>query len=70
MLLCHYLRRRSFIFPLTRMLKLIRHNPTGLEAFINGIACHPLVQNEKCLHMFLQDDLLMKEQYVPGKIGR
>lgn len=39
----------------------------GLEAFINKIAGHPLAQNEKCLHMFLQDQVIDKN-YVPGKI--
>lgn len=39
----------------------------GLEAFINKVAGHPLAQNERCLHMFLQDPSIDRE-YVPGKI--
>ncbi|XP_068154294.1 LOW QUALITY PROTEIN: sorting nexin-12 [Drosophila tropicalis] len=39
----------------------------GLEAFINKIAGHPLAQNERCLHMFLQENVIDKN-YVPGKI--
>ncbi|XP_041463119.1 LOW QUALITY PROTEIN: sorting nexin-12-like [Lytechinus variegatus] len=39
----------------------------GLEDFINKIAGHPLAQNEKILHMFLQDKVLDKK-YVPGKV--
>ncbi|XP_077293508.1 sorting nexin 3 [Arctopsyche grandis] len=39
----------------------------GLEIFINKIAGHPLAQNERCLHMFLQEPIIDKN-YVPGKI--
>ncbi|XP_054164220.1 sorting nexin-12-like [Oppia nitens] len=39
----------------------------GLEQFINKVAGHPLAQNEKCLHMFLQEPVIDKS-YVPGKI--
>jgi len=39
----------------------------GLEAFVNKVAGHPLAQNERCLHMFLQDPVIDKN-YVPGKI--
>lgn len=39
----------------------------GLEAFINKVAGHPLAQNERCLHMFLQDQNIDRD-YVPGKI--
>ncbi|KAH9525102.1 Sorting nexin-12 [Bulinus truncatus] len=39
----------------------------GLEQFINKVAGHPLAQNEKCLHMFLQEPVIDKN-YVPGKI--
>ncbi|GAV07809.1 hypothetical protein RvY_17604 [Ramazzottius varieornatus] len=39
----------------------------GLEVFVNKIAGHPLAQNEKCLHMFLQD-VTIDKNYVPGKI--
>ena len=42
----------------------------GLEEFINSVAGHPLVQNEKCLHQFLQQKVLDKEGYVPGKINQ
>jgi len=39
----------------------------GLESFINKVAGHPLAQNERCLHMFLQEQTIDKN-YVPGKI--
>uniref|UniRef100_A0A6P7G2J5 Sorting nexin-3 n=1 Tax=Diabrotica virgifera virgifera TaxID=50390 RepID=A0A6P7G2J5_DIAVI len=39
----------------------------GLEVFINKIAGHPLAQNERCLHMFLQEPQIDRN-YVPGKI--
>lgn len=31
------------------------------------IAGHPLAQNERCLHMFLQE-VCIDKNYVPGKI--
>ena len=40
----------------------------GLEIFINKLAGHPLAQNEKVLHMFLQEQTLDKD-YVPGRIS-
>ena len=48
----------------------IEERRQGLEEFINSVAGHPLVQNEKCLHSFLQQKILDKEGYVPGKIGQ
>ncbi|CAH8540946.1 unnamed protein product [Schistosoma turkestanicum] len=33
----------------------IEERRKGLEEFINRVAGHPLAQNEKCLHMFLQE---------------
>lgn len=39
----------------------------GLETFINKVAGHPLAQNERCLHMFLQESAIDRN-YVPGKI--
>lgn len=35
--------------------------------FFFRVAGHPLAQNERCLHMFLQDQNIDKN-YVPGKI--
>lgn len=35
--------------------------------FVHRIAGHPLAQNERCLHMFLQEPTIDKN-YVPGKI--
>ena len=35
--------------------------------FICRVAGHPLAQNEKCLHIFLQDAEIDKN-YVPGKV--
>jgi sorting nexin-3/12 len=32
----------------------IEERRAGLEGFVNKIAGHPLAQNERCLHMFLQ----------------
>lgn len=39
----------------------------GLEQFINKVAGHPLAQNEKCLHIFLQEPQIDRN-YIPGKI--
>lgn len=39
----------------------------ALEVFINKVAGHPLAQNEKSLHIFLQDPVIDRA-YVPGKI--
>ena len=39
-----------------------------LERFINSVASHPLVQSEKCLHMFLQREIIDKANYRPGRI--
>lgn len=45
----------------------IEERRQGLEAFLNRIAGHPLAQNERCLHMFLQEQTIDKN-YTPGKI--
>ncbi|KAM8934418.1 sorting nexin-12 isoform 2-T2 [Pelodytes ibericus] len=45
----------------------IEERRQGLEQFINKIAGHPLAQNERCLHMFLQDETIDRN-YVPGKV--
>ncbi|XP_062510641.1 sorting nexin-12-like [Corticium candelabrum] len=39
----------------------------GLEQFIAKVAGHPLAQNERCLHVFLQEPIIDKN-YTPGKI--
>lgn len=36
-------------------------------SFFSRIAGHPLAQNERCLHMFLQDESLDRN-YIPGKV--
>ncbi|XP_076775256.1 sorting nexin-12 isoform X6 [Arvicanthis niloticus] len=46
----------------------IEERRQGLEQFINKIAGHPLAQNERCLHMFLQEEAIDRN-YVPGKIN-
>lgn len=35
--------------------------------FLSRVAGHPLAQNERCLHMFLQDEVIDKN-YTPSKI--
>uniref|UniRef100_UPI00358DEDD7 sorting nexin-12-like n=1 Tax=Myxine glutinosa TaxID=7769 RepID=UPI00358DEDD7 len=45
----------------------IENRRLGLELFINKLAGHPLAQNERCLHMFLQDEMVDRN-YVPGKV--
>uniref|UniRef100_UPI003AAD6791 sorting nexin-12-like isoform X4 n=1 Tax=Centroberyx gerrardi TaxID=166262 RepID=UPI003AAD6791 len=45
----------------------IEERRVGLEQFINRIAGHPLAQNERCLHMFLQDETIDRN-YIPGKV--
>ena len=44
------------------------HEPLASTAFcFIRIAGHPLAQNERCLHMFLQEANIDRN-YVPGKI--
>ncbi|MBN3273844.1 SNX12 protein, partial [Polyodon spathula] len=58
----------------------IEERRVGLEQFINNKPClclsvcflcriagHPLAQNERCLHMFLQEETIDRN-YVPGKV--
>lgn len=45
----------------------IEERRKGLEEFLNKVAGHPLAQKEKCLHMFLLDDVIDKN-YIPGKV--
>ncbi|XP_034033970.1 sorting nexin-12 isoform X2 [Thalassophryne amazonica] len=45
----------------------IEERRVGLEQFINKIAGHPLAQNERCLHMFLQEESIDRN-YIPGKV--
>ncbi|CAF1398306.1 unnamed protein product [Adineta steineri] len=40
----------------------------GLEQFINKVAGHPLAQNERSLHVFLQEPAIDHDKYVPGKM--
>ena len=40
----------------------------GLEAFANRTASHQLVENQKSLHMFLQDPVIDRN-YTPGKVS-
>jgi len=47
--------------------KFIEDRRQKLEVFINKVAGHPLAQNEKCLHMFLQESAIDKS-YTPGKV--
>jgi len=46
----------------------IEERRAGLEEFINKLAGHPLVQSEKCLHMFLMETEIDLSSYVPGKV--
>uniref|UniRef100_A0A914MIQ0 Sorting nexin-3 n=1 Tax=Meloidogyne incognita TaxID=6306 RepID=A0A914MIQ0_MELIC len=45
----------------------IEERRKGLEQFLNKVAGHPLAQNEKSLHIFLQMTELDKN-YIPGRI--
>lgn len=38
-----------------------------LLMFLFRIAGHPLAQNERCLHMFLQEESIDRN-YIPGKV--
>ncbi|KAI3386933.1 hypothetical protein SNEBB_004280 [Seison nebaliae] len=40
-----------------------------LENFINKVAGHPLAQNERSLHIFLQEPVIDRN-YEPGKVQR
>ncbi|KAB0388885.1 hypothetical protein E2I00_007780, partial [Balaenoptera physalus] len=45
----------------------IEERKQGLEQFMNKVAGHPLAQNECCLHMFLQDEIIDTSN-APSKI--
>jgi sorting nexin-3/12 len=45
----------------------IEERRKGLEIFVNKVAGHPLAQNEKSLHIFLQDATIDRN-YTPGKV--
>ncbi|XP_061050942.1 sorting nexin-3-like [Eubalaena glacialis] len=45
----------------------IEERKQGLEQFMNKVAGHPLAQNERCLHMFLQDETIDTSN-APSKI--
>ncbi|XP_043921302.1 sorting nexin-3 [Protopterus annectens] len=45
----------------------IEERRQGLEQFINKVAGHPLAQNERCLHMFLQEESVDRN-YTPSKV--
>lgn len=36
--------------------------------FSSRVAGHPLAQNERSLHIFLQEDKLDFDKYVPGRV--
>ena len=46
----------------------IEERRQGLEKFINKVASHPLVQNERSLHVFLLEPEINLSQYTRGKI--
>jgi len=46
----------------------IEERRKGLEQFLNKVAGHPLAQNERSLHVFLQDTTIDRTKYVPGKV--
>eukprot|EP00127_Corallochytrium_limacisporum_P003282 Clim_evm131s147 gene=Clim_evmTU131s147 len=45
----------------------IERRRRALEVFLNKIAGHPLAQNERALHMFLQEERINRA-YTPGKV--
>lgn len=45
----------------------IEERRRGLEIFVNKVAGHPLAQNEKSLHQFLQEPNIDRN-YTPGKV--
>jgi sorting nexin-3/12 len=45
-----------------------KNNERCDQDFINKLAGHPLVQAERCLHMFLTEPVLDKQNYVPGRV--
>ncbi|CAF0772819.1 unnamed protein product [Adineta steineri] len=46
----------------------IEERRKGLEEFIIKVAGHPLAQNERSLHVFLQEEKIDYDKYVPGKV--
>lgn len=57
------LSKKFYVFMYLEYLFCLLKN--GISFF--RVAGHPLAQNERCLHMFLQDQNIDKN-YVPGKI--
>ena len=47
----------------------IEDRRAGLEEFINKVSGHPLAQNQKSLHMFLQEPHINKH-YSPGTMRK
>jgi sorting nexin-3/12 len=41
---------------------------TNLDSFFFRVAGHPLAQNERSLHVFLQEEKIDRDKYVPGKV--
>jgi sorting nexin-3/12 len=62
-------RRKGLEQFITKLEQLILHQVCSsfLLSFSVRVAGHPLAQNEKCLHMFLQEPIIDKN-YTPGKI--
>ncbi|CAF0841896.1 unnamed protein product [Adineta steineri] len=46
----------------------IEERRKGLEQFVNKVAGHPLAQNERSLHVFLQETTIDFDKYIPGKV--
>ena len=47
----------------------IEERRQGLEDFVNKVSGHPLAQNQKSLHMFLQEPHINKH-YTPGTMRK
>jgi sorting nexin-3/12 len=41
---------------------------TFLMIIIYRVAGHPLAQNERSLHVFLQEPTIDHDKYIPGKV--
>lgn len=46
----------------------IEERRQGLEEFLNKVSVHPLLQNERSLHVFLLEPEIDLSQYVRGKV--
>jgi sorting nexin-3/12 len=46
----------------------MRFRKKEIIKYSSRVAGHPLAQNERSLHVFLQESIIDHDKYVPGKV--